>query len=208
MASIMYATYIYNAYVVPISQRFPEPVANKLRRAIFYSNVELDPQRAVDYYKQALALAAETGMDQFSDEIIGVKLTLVALMEKIGKHQLAIDILEILRTDCLNHVEELAPSGESNDRARILGKTVAISLKLGELYGNQYIDDSEAVERNLVTAVEIGLREEIRREEENVGKAGDGWMESEEMGATMECTLPLSPNRLSPPSSLVPHGLN
>ncbi|KAK4981500.1 hypothetical protein LTR28_003088, partial [Elasticomyces elasticus] len=81
--------------------------AQKLRRALFYTNSQLEPKEAVKYYKQALQIADEMGMDPFSDEILGVKIQVAALMEKIQNFPKAIEVLEIVRGDCLQWVDEL-----------------------------------------------------------------------------------------------------
>lgn len=168
-------------------------MANKLRRALYYSNIELNPKKAVEYYRQALAVADEVGMDPFSDEILGTKIQLAAFMEKINKHQKAIDVLETVKSDCLRWIEARGKmEGNEAKRNRLLGKTVGIGVKLGELYANEYIAYLEAAERNLIEAVETTLREQKRREDEGV-KEGEGpWMSNEEMGGALECDSRLS----------------
>ena len=72
-------------------------------------------------------------------------------------------------------------------RTRVLGKTIGISVKLGEYYANPYVDDPEAAEERLVWAVTALLKEQKRREEEGV-KEGEGeWMSNEEIGGALEC---------------------
>ncbi|KAL9112225.1 MAG: hypothetical protein Q9187_007796, partial [Circinaria calcarea] len=125
-------------------------------------------------------------------------------MEKINRYQKAIDVLEIVRSDCLKWIEARgALEGNEAKRNRILGKTVGIGVKLGELYANEYIADPEAAERNLIEAVETALKEQKRRDDEGV-KEGEGpWMNNEEMGGALECKRfphitsvinPISPN--------------
>ena len=165
-------------------------MANKLRRALYYSNIDLDPKKAVGYYQQALAKADEVGMDPFSDEIIGTKLTLAGFLEKINQHQKAIDVLEIVRADCKKWLDTIGKrEGRESDRTRVLAKTVGISVKLGELYANEYIMDQESAEKNLIEGVEISLKEHKRREDEGVTEDEGPWMSNEEMGGALECTL-------------------
>ena len=132
-------------------------------------------------------MADEIGMDPFSDEIIGVKIQLASLMEKIQQHQKAIDILEIVKRDNLKWVEELGGQpGNEGKRTRVLGKTVGISVKLGELYANEYVSEKELAEEKLVWAVETVLKEQRRREKEGV-KLGEGeWLSPEEIGGSLE----------------------
>jgi tetratricopeptide (TPR) repeat protein len=189
-ASAIYVGYIYKTYIIGNFHNFPEPVAKKLRRALHYSNIELNPQKAVDYYKQALAVADEVGMDPFSDEILGVKIALAGFMERIHQYQRAIDVLEIVRRDCNKWLDTVGKrEGREGDRTRVLAKTVGISVKLGELYANEYVGDQDAAEKNLIAGVEISLRERQRREEEGVKEDEGPWMSNEEMGGALECTI-------------------
>lgn len=139
------------------------------------------------YYKEALRAADEIGMDPFSDEILGVKIQLASLMEKIQQYQKAIKILEIVRSDCLKWVDELGSKpGNEGNRTRILAKTVGISVKLGELYANKYVMEKEAAEEKLVWAVETVLKEQKRREVEGVKPEEGPWLSPEEIGGSLE----------------------
>ncbi|KZF18942.1 hypothetical protein L228DRAFT_251470 [Xylona heveae TC161] len=184
---LAYSNYIYKTYIIGAFHNFPEPVAQKLRKAIYYTNISLSPRDAVKYYRQALATADELGMDPFSDEILGVKIQLAALFEKIEHYRKAIDVLEIVRRDCLRWIDELGgKDGNEGKRTRVLGKTVGINVKLGELYSNEHVRDREAAEERLTWAVETVLREKSRRVAEGV-KPGEGdWMTDEEIGGALE----------------------
>lgn len=129
-------------------------------------------------------------MDPFSDEILGVKISLAGFLEKIHQHQRAIDVLEIVRRDCNKWLETVGKrEGREGDRTRILAKTVGISVKLGELYANEYIGDQDAAEKNLIAGVETSLRERKRREDEGVKEGEGAWMSNEEMGGALECII-------------------
>ena len=185
--TLLYSNYIYNSYIVGAFHKFPEPVAKQLRKALYYTNISLAPKEAVKYYKEALRVADEIGMDPFSDEILGVKIQLASLMEKIQQYQKAIDILEIVRSDCLKWVDELGSQlGNEGKRTRVLAKTVGISVKLGELYANEYVMEKGAAEERLVWAVETVLREQQRREVEGVKLDEGPWMSPEQIGASLE----------------------
>jgi hypothetical protein len=185
--TLLYSNYIYNSYIVGAFHKFPEPVARQLRKALYYTNISLAPKEAVKYYKEALRVADDIGMDPFSDEILGVKIQLASLMEKIQQYQKAIDILEIVRSDCLKWVDELGSKpGNEGKRTRVLAKTVGISVKLGELYANEYVMEKEAAEERLVWAVETVLREQQRREVEGVKPDEGPWMSPEQIGGSLE----------------------
>ncbi|KAL1303967.1 hypothetical protein AAFC00_000414 [Neodothiora populina] len=185
---IVYANYLYQSYIIASFHKYPEPVAQKLRRALYYTNTDLQPKEALKYYKQALEIANELGMDPFSDEIIGVKIQVAALMERINNFPKAIEVLEILKRDMLNW-EELLGGLERNKqkRTRVLKQAIAVSVKLGELYSNPYVQDPKTAEERLVWAVETTLREKARREKANVNSEEEGeWMDDNEIGASLE----------------------
>ena len=129
-------------------------------------------------------------MDPFSDEILGVKIQLSALFEKLHQYQKAIDVLEIVRRDNLRWMEELGGLERNiGKRTRVLGKTIGISVRLGEYYANEQIADQDAAEERLVWAVTALLKEQQRRDEEGV-KEGEGeWMSNEEIGGALECGI-------------------
>jgi tetratricopeptide (TPR) repeat protein len=183
----MYSNYIYHNYIIGAFHKFPEPVAKQLRKALYYTNISLDAPQAVKYYKQALQVADEIGMDPFSDEIIGVKIQLAALMERVQQYKKAIDILEIVKSDNLRWVEELGNKpGNEGKRTKVLGKTVGVSVKLGELYANEYVGEKEVAEERLVWAVETVLKEQQRREKEGAKPEDGQWMSPEEIGGSLE----------------------
>jgi hypothetical protein len=130
-------------------------------------------------------------MDPFSNEIIGVKIQLAALMEKIQQYEKAIQILEIVKSDNLKWVEQLGgKKGNEGKRTRVLGKTVGVSVKLGELYANEYVLEKEKAEESLVWAVETVLKEQRRREVEGVKEGEREWLTNEEIGGSLEGNIP------------------
>ena len=188
--SLIYINYIYQTYIIGDFAAYPEPVAAKLRRALYYTNIDLQPKNAVKYYRQALTLADEIGMDPFSDEILGVKIQLSALFEKIQMYQKAIDVLEIVRRDCLAWMDELGGLDRNiGKRTRVLGKTIGISVRLGEYYASDQIQDQDAAEEKLVWAVTTLLKEQKRREEEGIREGEGEWMSNEEIGGALECMM-------------------
>ena len=62
--------YYENVIIRPF-RHFPEPVARKLRRAMFYSKGKnLDLREADRYFNEALMVAQTEGMEQFSDQVM------------------------------------------------------------------------------------------------------------------------------------------
>lgn len=183
----MYVNYFYANYIIGAFIQYPEPVAKQMRKALYYTNISLEPKLAVKYYKEALRVADELRLDPFSDPIMGIKIQIAELMERIQQYQNAIGVLEIVKSDNLKWIEAFGnrPGLEGN-RNRILKKTIQVSVKLGELYSNDYVMEFERAEESLSWAVENTLREQKRRETEGT-KEGEGeWMTPEEIGGSME----------------------
>ncbi len=204
---LVYTNYIYSTFILGAFHAYPEPVAVKLRRAIHYTNVDPQPKNALKYYQQALSVAEELGMDPFSDEILGVKIQVAFMMEKIQKYDKAIEVLEIVRGDCLKWMEKIGGTpGKEGQRTRVLQKTIGMSVKLGELYSSDYIQDPAAAEEKLVWAVTNVLQERLRRENEGVKEGEGDWMSNDEIGAAVEGE-PFStslPPKTPPPSNIKP----
>ncbi|KAL2264854.1 hypothetical protein VTJ83DRAFT_7364 [Remersonia thermophila] len=110
-ALLVYCVYLYyNYFNAPQFTRYPEPVARALRKALYFSNHDPDPQRALKYYKQALELCDQEGLDHFSDDVMGIKIQVAAWLEKIESYQNAITVLENLLSDCKRWVEAMEKS--------------------------------------------------------------------------------------------------
>ncbi|KAI3326211.1 TPR domain-containing protein [Xylariaceae sp. AK1471] len=109
----VYVVYAYyNYFQSEQFTRFPPEVAKSLRRALYYTNYAPDPKLALKYYKLALEQCTAAGMDPFSDEVIGVRIQLAAWLEKIGKFQNSIEVLEALLQDCKKWVELMERSAK------------------------------------------------------------------------------------------------
>lgn len=186
--AILYANYWYQYYIIAAFHKFPEPVAVKLRRAIYYTNQDLQPKEALKYYRQAIEIAEELGMDPFSDEIMGVKIQVAGLFEKVEHTAKAIQVLEILRRDTMLWMDKLGGLERNKaKRTRVLKKLVGINIKLGELYSRPAIYDRDTAETRLVWAVETVLKERQRRDTLKVSEEDEGdWLSDSEIGAAME----------------------
>ncbi|KAK7179977.1 hypothetical protein DPSP01_009855 [Paraphaeosphaeria sporulosa] len=183
-----YIPWYYHNVIQKPYHNFPEPVAKKLRRAIFYSRGQhLDIREANKYFRQALQLATEMGMDPFSDEIMGVKYAIAALFEEQGYHAMACDVLEIMRTDTQRWIDEFSDKHITDgNRSRVKKNMVQINLKLGQLYDCPYVNEPQDAEKRLVEAVEGALGELQRRETEGIKQGEGDWMTNDELGATLE----------------------
>lgn len=185
---VFYIPWYYKNVIIKPYHKFPEEVAKKLRRAVFYSREpHLDIREANKYFRQALAAADEMGIDPFSDEIMGIKYAIGALFEQAGYYSLAVDVLEIMRNDCQRWEDEFSDKHWNNgNRSRVKKNMIQINVKLAELYDTKYVNEPQNGEKRLVEAVESALREKQRREQEGV-KTGEGpWLTDDEMGGTLE----------------------
>ncbi|KAH0532830.1 hypothetical protein TsFJ059_001468 [Trichoderma semiorbis] len=106
--------------------RYPEPIANTLRRAIYYTNIKPDPELALRYYKKAMEQCAEVGLDPFSDEVLGIRIQVAFWLEKINSHKAAIDVLESVLGDCrkwIDVMEQSVKDGKVDNQGHYVGET-------------------------------------------------------------------------------------
>lgn len=71
-------------------------------------------------------------------------------------------------------------------RTRVLGKSVGISVKLGELYSDEHVLEGDSAGQHLVWAVETVLKELQRRQVEGVKEGEGDWMTPEQIGGALE----------------------
>lgn len=187
-AGLVYVNYVYFEYILKPYHNYPEEVAVKLRRAVYYTSVELKPSEALKYYKQALEVAIGLGMDPFSDEVMGIKIQVAFLLEKAGRVNKAIEVLEHIMQDNLTWLA-IAEEREHSKikRTHILYKTCQVAWKLGDYYVHPTIWDRDRAEERLTWGIEMALKEHQRRLNEKVSEEDEGkWLSAEELGAVME----------------------
>ncbi|KND89606.1 hypothetical protein TOPH_05628 [Tolypocladium ophioglossoides CBS 100239] len=103
--------------------RYPEPVANTLRRAIYYTNIKPEPELALKYYKKAMEQCAQVGLDPFSDEVLGIRIQVSFWLQKINSYKPAIDVLESVLEDCkkwIGVMEQSVKGGKVDAKGRYL----------------------------------------------------------------------------------------
>lgn len=104
-ALFTYVAYVEYTTVGPQYVRFPPPVADALRTGVYYTEVDMNPPRALQAYKDALRMALEMGMHPYSDEVLGIKFQTAAMLEKAGLIKPAIEVLERVKREILEWVE-------------------------------------------------------------------------------------------------------
>ncbi|KAJ5659646.1 hypothetical protein N7507_006097 [Penicillium longicatenatum] len=106
IGAFIYISYVEVTRVGPQYHKFPPPVADALRTAVYYTEIDLNPPKALQAYKEALRIGAELGLHPFSDEVLGIKLQVAMMLEKAGLVKPAIEVLERTKDEALNWVEQ------------------------------------------------------------------------------------------------------
>ncbi|KAI0550036.1 TPR domain-containing protein [Xylaria curta] len=109
------------------------------------------------------------------------------LVDKSGKLKGAATVQpSIPKEEGQSDEEVVEPENLWAKRNRVLGKSVGVSVKLGELYADEHVLQGDAAGEHLVWAVETVLKELQRRQVEGV-KDGEGeWMTPEQIGGALE----------------------
>lgn len=118
----LYFTYFYHSQFT----RYPKPIANSLRRALYYTNIAPDAELALKYYKRAMEQCADHGLDPFSDEVLGIRIQTSFWLQKIGNYKGAIHVLESVLADCKKWVDVMEQSvrdGKVDNAGRLINAT-------------------------------------------------------------------------------------
>ncbi len=108
LAGLVWTGFYYKTYIRgELFSRYPEPVAAKLRRALYYTNIRPAPRQALRYYREALDAAAAAGMDPAAPETLGIKIQLAAFFEGVQQPARAIGVLEHVRSECVAEIARL-----------------------------------------------------------------------------------------------------
>ncbi|KAJ9310785.1 TPR domain protein [Paecilomyces variotii] len=135
-AFFAYVTYIRLTRIEPVFHKFPPEVADALRTAIYYTEIDMDPQRALDSYKLALRTALAHGMHPYSDEVLGIRLQVALMLEKAGLIKQATQVLERTKAESLKWVDEGRKNKAIADK-ELAGKTETIEINDPEVLEEQ-----------------------------------------------------------------------
>lgn len=183
--------YRYYQFLEKCMNKFPEPVGNELRKAIFYRK-QGDAKLAVEKYRRALELAAETNMFALSDEIISLKCELAEYLGENGRQDKEMEIF----WSVWNELIRAAQVFEGVEQQRIAKRAVFVGLKLGALLSQSGMRKRE--EEVLTSSVELMLRHSMETapsvpvvKDSKEGDAEDEdtpdyFFTKEEMGAALE----------------------
>ncbi|KAF5674255.1 hypothetical protein FCIRC_7832 [Fusarium circinatum] len=119
-----YTVYLYFNYFYHYQfTRYPKPIANSLRRALYYTNISPDSELALKYYKRAMDQCAEHGLDPYSDEVLGIRIQTSHWLQKIGNYSGCLRVLEGILADCnrwIRVMEHSVKEGQVNDDGRLI----------------------------------------------------------------------------------------
>jgi len=181
----------YNVKIRASYGNYPEAVALKIRRGIYFTDTNPDRPQAVKAFVDAITLAKENGMHPLSNEVMAIYTELARMYISVGALPQAIDIYQQLKDRSLEWVEKFgAEEGNLRDRSRLLNRACVYAVKLAELYTSPYAPDRERCRTELEWAVTTTMRERQRRLVEGV-KEGEGpWQSDDEVGSQMEGICP------------------
>lgn len=102
---ISYVVYDRVTRIEPRLSKFPPEVAEPLRRAVYFTEIDKKPLEALQLFRNALLIADHIGMHPFSDEVLGIRLKAVDVLQDNDMHKAAIEMLERIESDCREWVE-------------------------------------------------------------------------------------------------------
>lgn len=165
----------------------------QLRKAWYYTEIELQPQLAMKYYAKAIDACRELHIDPFSNEVLGIKESIVYLREKCGDLPRAAKLWEQIRADVLQQSEaslslsELSPEDCQKRRTRLLKRAVQISVKLAETYSDPTMNNDTSALELLMWSVTTVLRETAARNAVHATVESHGeWLSNDQFGASLE----------------------
>ena len=140
-------------------------------------------------------------MQEWGDEVLGLKIQVAAMFEVVGRLDKAVEVLEIVFADAQTYVEKQdtlqIPSDQGppplgtrdrRTRTRVLKCMIGIAIKLAELYSDDRLGARDTAEEKLVWAVTSTLRENARRQTfspQQTSLEGE-WMTAIEIAASLE----------------------
>ncbi|RAH72169.1 TPR domain protein [Aspergillus aculeatinus CBS 121060] len=154
-----YIAYVEVTQVAPQYSKFPPPMAERLRTAVYYTDVDLQPQKAMAAYKDAIHIGLEMGLHQYSDEILGVHLQVSHMLEKAGLVSAAVKVLEQTRAGALAWVYRTR-------RTRSLPQKPTMATPVDPNDASK-----EAVEKRIrqATGEDVGEKDAVKRDDEQPG---------------------------------------
>ncbi|CAG8037176.1 unnamed protein product [Penicillium salamii] len=159
-----YISYVEVTRVGPQYHNFPPPVADALRTAVYYTEIDLNPPKALKAYKEALRIAAELDVHPFSDEVLGIKLQAAMMLEKAGLVKPAIDVLERTKIETLAWVD----AGRAGDAVAAAAKVKEAQDQAQKTSANIEVDT--ATKQETAQDLEALAQYEVRQRDKALKK--------------------------------------
>ncbi|KFA48228.1 hypothetical protein S40293_09568 [Stachybotrys chartarum IBT 40293] len=153
----------FKTFYSPEITKYPEPVAQILRRALWYTIARPDPEKALKYWKRAMELCGEIGLDPFSDEVLGIRIYIFAWLVKINNHKAAIDVLQSLLADCrkwLDVMDQAVRDGRVNEAGRLVADPKSIPSSVASLEPADHEKPSDATKTDETSNASQGTSEQ------------------------------------------------
>lgn len=152
--------------IQPQYAAYPEPVEGQLRQALQSVYVKPDPEKAEYHFLKALKAADESGMDPYSQPVIGIRTRLAEMLERFGRAKAAIEVLEGTAKFCEDKVADidrgvstLDPEQTASQRRGMLMTIIRSRVKMANIYESEYMQDPTHAKQVLSDAVALLVKE-------------------------------------------------
>ena len=179
-ACSLFALLAYDEYtrVAPQFSEYPTPVEQRLRMALHYTYVSPDPDLAMANFADAVQAVEDCRMNPFSKAAMGVRLRFAEALEKFGRMEAAIKVMEAIVNECEERLMEVnreslsavgnalptdAESQSSDSQAALRSGLVRVIIqsrvKIASLYSGDYLQNSKMAKTTLSEAVRLLVTE-------------------------------------------------
>jgi hypothetical protein len=171
-ASLCLLSYlVYDDYVNvhPQFAAYPEAVERQLRLALHHTHISPDPDTAAMYFDRALQSAAESGMNPYSKEVVGIRIRSAEMFEKFGHAESAVKVLNSIITNCEKKVDDptipVYPPQNGQEpvppvtRQQLLRYILESKVKVASLYQSDYLQNENMAKQSLSDAVGLLVKE-------------------------------------------------
>lgn len=145
---------------------YPEPVEYQLRRALHAIYVRPDPDKAMQFFTEAIKVAEEVGMDPYSMPVLGIRIRLAEAMEKFGRAKGAIEVLQGVVKMCEERVADIdrgtnvpEPAKATGQRQEMVKQIIQNKVKIAALYESDYVQDTSSAKATMSDAIALLTKE-------------------------------------------------
>jgi hypothetical protein len=184
---VAYDEYFHQA---PKWANYPDGVEQQLRVALHYTHVKPDADRAISHFQRAMVFADQSPMDPYSQEFIGLRIRYSEMLEKFGRVEAAVEVLNLLTKDCEQKIADLDNDTVREDRGselrrRLLKGVIQFKTKAASLYESDYLQDMPKAKQTLSDAVGLLVKETQDPETKGFSDKNAADMSFEEISAML-----------------------